>query len=647
MIRVTAAIAALGCAIWAHAAETNASAFTAPVAGRAVLCKLPTRSTCQRFDFKANADLLEPVRKALRADGGYALTLQLDAGTFSLDKGWHLDGTALPSGIRELTIAGAVGKQPTELIGSRTLASLGASVRKPEEGQPIRVGLPVSAMPVLLPAELSRGEQILPGLFDSLGPLELARWPETGWAPFSHEAHSANRISFDTSSTIWQSLQADSDVIALGFFRYGWLAEYLPIAGTSVAARYVELAAAPRFGLHTVGRVRFLNVSLGLTSPRRFRVDSRYAHLMLSPTTREPLQLRLAMLSEPLISIRGGKNWTVKNLQLAESRGHGIVVDDAIDLQLADITIHGIGLSAIKVTGGSRVKIRGCSLEDIGQQAVILDGGDRRTLQPAHHELADCRITRSSQSTLTPSGAIRLLGVGMLARNNVIEDVPQSAVYFDGNEHRIEHNSISRACRDAEDCGAIYAGRDWTFRGNSIVHNDIKDIRAPIASGTAVAIYLDDMLSGTRVERNLIINAGYGVLIGGGRDNVVRSNLFVQTDIPIHLDDRALTWATAAVAADGVMQTRLAAMPTTTRVWREAYPALAALSRPGAAEPSNNQLSANAKIDSGDERYVPRAKPAANLQPVRAITGTPKSLTTPREYREWCGQTHRCLPAIQ
>ena len=62
------------------------------------------------------------------------------------------------------------------------------------------------------------------------------------------------------------------------------------------------------------------------------------------------------------------------------------------------------------------------------------------------------------------------------------------------------------------------------------------------------AVYLDDQLSGTIITDNLFENCMTGVVLGGGRDNVVMFNHFVDTDLAVHLDNRGMNWQQQVVA---------------------------------------------------------------------------------------------------
>jgi hypothetical protein len=50
------------------------------------------------------------------------------------------------------------------------------------------------------------------------------------------------------------------------------------------------------------------------------------------------------------------------------------------------------------------------------------------------------------------------------------------------------------------------------------------------------AMYLDDQMSGWTVVNNTVIDAQMGLMVGGGRDNIVQGNRFVGCDVAIHVD---------------------------------------------------------------------------------------------------------------
>jgi hypothetical protein len=55
------------------------------------------------------------------------------------------------------------------------------------------------------------------------------------------------------------------------------------------------------------------------------------------------------------------------------------------------------------------------------------------------------------------------------------------------------------------------------------------------------AMYLDDQMSGWTVVNNTVIDAQMGLMVGGGRDNIVQGNRFAGCDVAIHVDDRGIS----------------------------------------------------------------------------------------------------------
>jgi hypothetical protein len=167
------------------------------------------------------------------------------------------------------------------------------------------------------------------------------------------------------------------------------------------------------------------------------------------------------------------------------------------------------------------------------------------------------------------------------------------AVGFSGNDHVIENNEIHDVCLESNDAGAMYAGRDWTMRGTVIRNNYLHNITGFRDQG-CVGVYLDDMFCGTRIENNLFFRVTRAAFIGGGRDNTVIGNIFVDCRPALHVDDRALGWAADTVPT--TMMERLNAMPFGEGPWRERYPKLLEILDDDPAAPKGNIVAHNLSV---------------------------------------------------
>jgi hypothetical protein len=132
--------------------------------------------------------------------------------------------------------------------------------------------------------------------------------------------------------------------------------------------------------------------------------------------------------------------------------------------------------------------------------------------------------------------AVNASGVGIDITHNLIHDCPHTGILFSGNEIRITHNEIYSALLETGDAGAIYTGRDYTYRGNVVSNNYIHHLGG-VGMGT-MGIYNDDCVSGTLMEENVFCEVSRAVFLGGGRSFQVRNNLFVDCHPSIEIDGR-------------------------------------------------------------------------------------------------------------
>ena len=115
-----------------------------------------------------------------------------------------------------------------------------------------------------------------------------------------------------------------------------------------------------------------------------------------------------------------------------------------------------------------------------------------------------------------------------------------------------EHNHVKQCTYETVDVGAFYVGRSWSQRGNVARYNTFQNIRSheklAQASCSQNAFYLDDQISGWKFYGNTVVNATTGVLIGGGRRNLISNNTFIDCDNDIHFDNRGMNWQAISCA---------------------------------------------------------------------------------------------------
>jgi hypothetical protein len=446
--------------------------------------------------------------------------------------------------------------------------------------------------------------------------MTLARYPNQGWLTIASVPQSGPQmlnpgLDRDTSEVPRgrhygrftyagdrpRAWKPDSRIWVHGYWTWDWAEQYLRVDRIDLRTREVWPVAPHHVYGYTAGqRFAFLNVMEELDTPGEWYLDADRRRLYYwPPGPIEPGDVVLPVLQEPLVVLDGAHSVTIRALTLEAGRGNAIRVTGSSGCSIQGCLIRNVGQTAVVVDGGNDCAVTGCEIRDVGAGGITLSGGDRRSLTPARHLAAGNHIHDFAQRLRTYQPAIALAGVGQRVANNLIHDAPHMAVAISGNDHLLEYNEVHHIAQETGDVGAFYLGRDWTERGTVIRWNYFHDLLGPGLYGV-MAVYLDDAASGTTVEGNLFVRAGRGVLIGGGRDNTVEHNVFVDCEPAVTVDARGLGWARvyALPSGDWRLYAKLEAVGPTTEPWASHYPRLARiLEAPDPAAPEGNVIRAN------------------------------------------------------
>jgi hypothetical protein len=171
-----------------------------------------------------------------------------------------------------------------------------------------------------------------------------------------------------------------------------------------------------------------------------------------------------------------------------------------------------------------------------------------------------------------------------VVRGTTIFNGPHSAIIYSGNDHVFEDNVIAQLVTEAGDSGFFYTGRDFTAQGNVIRRNVLlgtgnKSFQ-DVAMNNARGIYLDEFSSGNTVAENVIIGLPYSILLNGGKDNKILSNLIVFGTPPIWISALGYApwwqrWRNDHMAVpNGISVKNLYRLPIRDPVWSARYPQL-------------------------------------------------------------------------
>jgi hypothetical protein len=284
------------------------------------------------------------------------------------------------------------------------------------------------------------------------------------------------------------------------------------------------------------------------------------------------------MLGSPVILVNQAKNVVIRGVKVEGGRQYGVQIDGCENVQVRDSIVRNIGEAGVVVASAKNSGVLNCEIRDCGESAVSLDGGDFSALAPAGNFVENSLIERVSRWCRTYHPGVAMNGVGQRIVGNTFADLPHNAILFGGNDHQIERNDIRRVCLETGDAGAIYIGRNPTTRGTVIKNNRFREIEPRTNTegnyANVMSVYLDDCQCGITVTGNVFEGKGTSIMIGGGRDNIVTGNVFLNGRPGISFDQRGKGWAKDMFKADWGYLGFLKQLPIDSDVWKKRYPAL-------------------------------------------------------------------------
>ena len=554
-------------------------------------------------------------------------TVHLRAGTYLLRE--SVSFTAEDSGTASApAIYKAYRNEEVHMVGGRMVnvsqfkpvsdPKIGARLDPAARGNVVELDLSrLSIRHAERPADMFVGTGGLMELYFNNRRMPISRWPNGGYTTMKEvidggtvdaRAHGGAFIYRGDRPERWTAALSDGVWIA-GFWRVPWVVQAVRVESIDTRRRVITHAVGIPQGIgskytpavngtrHGDGKEPWyaMNLLEEIDQPGEWCIHFPTRKLYFWPPE-DPAHatVLIADMNQPLVTLRGASHVTLQGLTIEAALGPAVRVEGGEDVRIVGCTIRNAG-SGIDIVSGKAHRVESCDLYEIGAGALRIAGGDRIRLQGAGHLAVNNHIHHCGR-TLRTVEAVLIEGVGNRLVRNLLHDLTYGGVRYLGNDHVMEGNEIHNIGLDGGDLGAFYSPLDWAARGNIVRGNFIH--HAPNAN----AVYMDDGHSGDHILSNLAYLAGCGPFIGGGHDHEVRSNLVIECQKGVHLDDRGVSrhYNMQSKSHVGILpRVNFTQPPYATR-----YPELVTMmSRPELLEyPTGNRIEQNIFVACGNTR---------------------------------------------
>ena len=389
-------------------------------------------------------------------------------------------------------------------------------------------------------------------LFFNDKPMWLSRYPNKGFVkitgllnedPVDIRGTKGDKVGkFNYEDQRINEWKDEKDAWVSGYWFWDWAEQRHKVSGIDTEKKIMEVAPPYHTYGYRLGQWFYgFNLLSEIDEPGEYYVDREKGILYFYPPSDVKKGQAFVSVNKNIISMNKVSFLTIQGMILEGCRETVVKMEDCNQVLIAGCTVRNAGDEGVVINRGTRNGVEGCDIYDVGAGGIKIDAGDRKTLVPAECFADNNNVHHIARIKRVYFPGISLNGVGNRATHNLIKHLPHMAIYFNGNDHVMEYNELYDVCYESNDAGAIYAGRNWTMRGNIIRYNYLHDISGFEGKG-CVGVYLDDAFCGVDITGNVFDKVTRAMMIGGGRDNNVLNNIFIDCVPSLHVDARGLGW---------------------------------------------------------------------------------------------------------
>jgi hypothetical protein len=426
---------------------------------------------------------------------------------------------------------------------------------------------------------------------------QLARWPNDSTVqmdqiidpgPVGATVQPGGTFSFTYSRPeTWASLD---DVWVAGIFGYSWEWSYNRVASVDPVSNTVTLAYGEASGLNQNWYPDFHhyeNVLEELDLPGEYYIDRNAGVLYYYPKSGfSNSTVEVTVLQEPMFHLDGVSNITFEGISFETSRREFILAEQCEQIRISGCEFKNTLQEGVRLFQTQNCRVENSTIHHVGNSGIACTAwnfgfGDAIS---SGNVIENCELYETSQYEKVYNPAVLLAGASNAIRNCTIHNLPHAAIVFYGNDHLIENNEIHSVVLEFSDVGAIcsnvgsYPHHRGTLIRNNYFHH-IGETRDGVQG-----VYLDGGTMGVTIEGNLFYAIGgafshnAAVNLNAASDCNVRSNLYVDCDMPVQYGFSPTDWSTNQfrnyITAWYDQRTDLATDLTLRNFWYGRYPVL-------------------------------------------------------------------------
>ncbi|CAG2228782.1 unnamed protein product [Mytilus edulis] len=437
-------------------------------------------------------------------------------------------------------------------------------------------------------------------VFENEQPLTLARYPNQHYINISVPGTDGKSFTYESNRPrLWQN---EGEIWCHGFWYWSWADKSYKVDEMDASKNWLSFSDKVQYGLKKgyynasnptaagyhkqAGYFRFMNVLYELDQPGEYYVDRNSSVLYIWPLKNSAYTaddvIQVSIINTCIEISANSKNIELNGFTIEACRKFGVKAEKVEDIVFTRMKIQNTGSYGI-VASGNGVKISKCVIRN-NDGGIDIRGGDRRTLTSSGHEIVDNSITDFGRIGYVGSDGINVVAVGVVVRRNIICRGSYTGIHWAGNDNIFENNMVCDTCLYASDCGGFMTGREMTWCGNVIRRNYITGIQLRVPGAHTRGVMLDDQYSCILIEQNVFYNNTVHCNIGGGRDNIVRRNIFYNAlRYSMDVDARG---AGGKSNTPRIIQL-LKRMPYQSNTWKAKYPKLALIDANDPSEVGN------------------------------------------------------------